>query len=34
MLLVERQEGHTTCKKTKWWGTDMVGEVQICIWPS
>jgi len=26
-LLVGRQEGHPTCKKLEWWGTDMV----ICL---
>jgi len=26
-LLVGRQEGHTACKKTEWWGTGMV----ICL---
>jgi len=24
MLLVGRQEGHPTCKKTEWWGAGMV----------
>jgi len=24
MLLVGRQEGHPACKKTEWWGADMV----------
>jgi len=27
MLLVGRQEGHTACKKTEWWGVGMV----ICL---
>ena len=27
MLLVGRQEGHPACKKTEWWGADMV----ICL---
>jgi len=27
MLLVERQEGHSACKKTEWWGAGMV----ICL---
>jgi len=27
MLLVGRQEGHPACKKSEWWGTDMV----ICL---
>jgi len=26
-LLVGRQEGHPTCKKTEWWGADVV----ICL---
>jgi len=26
-LLVGRQEGHPTCKKTEWWGTGVV----ICL---
>jgi len=26
-LLVGRQEGHPACKKTEWWGADMV----ICL---
>jgi len=26
-LLVGRQEGHPTCKKTEWWGAGMV----ICL---
>ena len=26
-LLVGRQEGHLTCKKTEWWGAGMV----ICL---
>ena len=27
MLLVGRQEGHSACKKTEWWGAGMV----ICL---
>jgi len=27
MLLVGRQEGHTACNKTQWWGAGMV----ICL---
>ena len=27
MLLVGRQEGHLTCKKTEWWGAGVV----ICL---
>jgi len=27
MLLVGRQEGHSACKKTEWWGVGMV----ICL---
>jgi len=27
ILLVGRQEGHPACKKTEWWGADMV----ICL---
>ena len=35
-LLVGRQEGHTACKKTEWWGAGVVvwSKVQTCIWPS
>ena len=28
MLLVGRQEGHTACKKTEWWGA---GYLVICL---
>jgi len=27
MLLVGQQEGHLACKKTEWWGADML----ICV---
>jgi len=27
MLLVGRQEGHTACKKTEWWGAGVV----VCL---
>jgi len=27
MLLVERQVGHPACKKTEWWGADVV----VCL---
>jgi len=27
MLLVGQQEGHPACKRTEWWGADMV----ICL---
>ena len=29
MLLVGRQEGHLTCKKTEWWGAGMVTRKQF-----
>jgi len=33
MLLVGWQEGHLSCKKTKWWDVGMVvwDKVQTCI---
>jgi len=36
MQLVGRQEWHTACKKTEWWGAGMAiwSAVQTCIWPS
>ena len=30
MLLVGRQEGHTACKKTEWWGAGVVICLERC----